>query len=109
MDMAPDFSGGLNDYFQLAPLVFYANAISDDWSGETKALSLVGHTDRSGGDDYNQALSERRVSSVTDALAGTGFAGARISGYGVGESDPAVPTPDGVREPRNRRVIVTLQ
>ena len=85
------------------------NAISDDWSGESKALSLVGHTDRSGADAYNQALSERRVSSVTDALTGTGFAGARISGYGVGESDPAVPTPDGVREPRNRRVIVTLQ
>ena len=84
-------------------------AIVDDWGAASDSLQLVGHADRSGADDYNQRLSERRVASVTAALGAQGFRESRLSGYGVGETDPAVPTPDGVREPRNRRVVVTLQ
>ena len=83
-------------------------AIINDWGAASDSLQLIGHADRSGPDDYNQRLSERRVASVTSALAGRGFRESRLSGYGVGETDPAVPTPDGVREPRNRRVVVTL-
>ena len=85
------------------------DAIVADWGSEAASLELVGHADRSGGDDYNQALSERRVGSVTQALGEQGIGSGRVSGYGVGESDPAVPTADGVREPRNRRVVVTVQ
>lgn len=85
------------------------DAVVNDWGSESASLDLVGHADRSGGDDYNQALSERRVSSVTDALGQQGIGSGRISGYGVGESDPAVPTADNVREPRNRRVVVTIR
>jgi len=85
------------------------DAIIEDWGQDGVNLELVGHADRSGPDKYNQGLSERRVQSVTSALTGRGMAGTRLSGYGVGETDPAVPTPDGVREPRNRRVVVTIQ
>jgi OOP family OmpA-OmpF porin len=85
------------------------DAIVADWRDAPDSLQLVGHADRSGAEDYNQRLSERRVASVTQALAAQGISETRLSGYGVGESDPAVPTPDGVREPRNRRVVVTLQ
>jgi outer membrane protein OmpA-like peptidoglycan-associated protein len=28
---------------------------------------------------------------------------------GKGESDPLVPTADGVREPQNRRVVIVIQ
>jgi outer membrane protein OmpA-like peptidoglycan-associated protein len=85
------------------------DAISIDWIDSDTDLELIGHADRSGGDEYNQALSERRATSVTDALSAGGISGSRLSGYGLGESDPAIPTPDGVREPRNRRVIVKVR
>ena len=79
-----------------------------DWVGEPDRLTLVGHADRSGSERYNQRLSEQRVDTVTRALAAQGIASERVDGMGVGESDPLVPTPDGVREPRNRRAVVTV-
>ena len=84
------------------------NAIVADWAGNPDALQLIGHADRSGPGPYNQSLSERRVDSVTRALAGRGIAPERVAGRGRGETEPMVPTPDGVREPRNRRVVVTV-
>jgi OOP family OmpA-OmpF porin len=84
-------------------------AIIEDWGGEANRLSLVGHTDRAGTAAYNQRLSEGRVQIVTDALVAEGVVGGRISGAGKGESETAVPTADGVREPRNRRVVVTVE
>jgi OOP family OmpA-OmpF porin len=32
-----------------------------------------------------------------------------VGGRAVGEADLMVPTPDGEREPRNRRVTVTIE
>ena len=66
-------------------------------------------SDSSGSDAYNQKLSERRVTSVRDALENGAWATGRLSGRGVGESNLLVPSPDGVREPQNRRVTVTIQ
>lgn len=85
------------------------DAIATDWGGAPEAVSLIGHADRSGSDNYNQELSERRVRAVSDALQAKGFTTARLTGVGRGESDPVVPTPDGVRERQNRRVIVTIE
>ncbi len=59
--------------------------------------------------DYNQTLSEQRVEAVLGALSTQGFSETRITGFGVGETNPAVPTADGEREPRNRRVVVTVE
>ena len=84
-------------------------AILADWGSGSEPVSLVGHTDSSGSDAYNQKLSERRVTSVRDALENGAWATGRLSGRGVGESNLLVPTPDGVREPQNRRVTVTIQ
>lgn len=72
------------------------------------SLKLVGHTDRSGSDKYNQALSLRRANVVKAALVAEGVAAGSISLDGKGESDPMVPTADGVREPQNRRVNITF-
>jgi outer membrane protein OmpA-like peptidoglycan-associated protein len=68
--------------------------------GGAARVMVTGHADRAGTDRYNQGLSERRAASVPDG---------EIATAGRGESDPAVPTPDGVREPRNRRVEIVLQ
>jgi outer membrane protein OmpA-like peptidoglycan-associated protein len=85
------------------------DAVVEDWVDQTDSVHLEGHTDRSGSVGYNQSLSEKRVDSVTGALSAQGFGETRISGFGVGETNPAVSTADGVREPRNRRVTVTVE
>ncbi|HEX9647925.1 MAG TPA: OmpA family protein [Alphaproteobacteria bacterium] len=101
------FDWDKSDINDVAQLVI--DAIVADWTGLPDSLQLVGHADRSGPVDYNQKLSERRVASVAQVLIGQGIEAERVSGYGLGETDPLVPTPDGVREPRNRRVVVTLE
>ncbi|MBM3598180.1 MAG: OmpA family protein [Alphaproteobacteria bacterium] len=70
-------------------------------------VTLTGHADRSGPDTYNQRLSERRAVAVRDAMARLGVPAANISTVGRGESQPLVPTADGVREPQNRRVEIS--
>ncbi|MBV8393499.1 MAG: OmpA family protein [Alphaproteobacteria bacterium] len=72
-------------------------------------VTATGHTDRSGPDDYNMALSLRRANAVKDALVRDGVPATAISVIGRGESQPLVPTADGVREPQNRRVEIVLQ
>ncbi|TBD97235.1 DUF4384 domain-containing protein [Rhizobium ruizarguesonis] len=48
---------------------------------------LIGHTDRRGGDDYNQKLSERRAQAVADFLKSNGI-DATIDAEGRGASEP---------------------
>jgi OOP family OmpA-OmpF porin len=69
-------------------------------------LALVGKADRSGTDPYNMRLSERRAETVRAELAKDGVAANHIVVRWVGEREPPVPTPDGVREARNRVVDV---
>jgi len=71
-------------------------------------ITATGHADRSGPDAYNQALSQRRAQAVRDVLVREGIPSGEISIFARGESEPLVPTPDGVREPRNRRVQIIL-
>jgi OOP family OmpA-OmpF porin len=72
-------------------------------------ISLVGHTDKSGSPDYNVRLSLRRADAVRAALVTRGVSTDRMSVTALGESQPAVQTADGVREARNRRVVVTIK
>jgi outer membrane protein OmpA-like peptidoglycan-associated protein len=72
-------------------------------------ITATGHTDKSGPDDYNMALSLRRANTVKDALVREGVPATAISVVGRGESQPLVQTPDGVREPQNRRVEIVVQ
>lgn len=72
------------------------------------SISVVGHADRSGSDAYNQKLSLRRGGAVKGALVSEGIGEGSITVSGKGESDPLVQTADGVREPQNRRVHISL-
>jgi OmpA-OmpF porin, OOP family len=72
-------------------------------------ISATGHADRSGSESYNMALSLRRADSVRAALIAGGLSADAITVAGRGESEPAVPTPDGVKEQANRRVEIILQ
>ncbi|MSP83259.1 MAG: OmpA family protein [Alphaproteobacteria bacterium] len=71
-------------------------------------VTVYGHTDRAGSDDYNLDLSRRRADNVAAALAGAGVSGDLLEIMEFGESTPLVPTDDGVRNPENRRVEITL-
>jgi len=85
-----------------------ASAATDALKGESTRIDVTGHTDRSGTDAYNQALSVRRAETVRRELVTDGVADNLIVVRGVGESDPLVPTADGVREPQNRRVEIVM-
>jgi OOP family OmpA-OmpF porin len=75
-------------------------------AGGVVAVQVTGHADTSGSVPYNQRLSDRRAKHVADTLVRMGVPPQAIAIGGVGENDLAVPTQDGVREPRNRRVTV---
>jgi outer membrane protein OmpA-like peptidoglycan-associated protein len=78
-------------------------------SGGQSNIIIVGHTDTSGPADYNQRLSVKRANVVVEALVDMGARRAALHASGVGETDLAVQTGDGVKEARNRRTVVTLQ
>ena len=71
-------------------------------------IDVAGHTDRAGSLEYNRALSKRRADAVRDALAASGVTAGRIDGAALGELVTDVDTPDGVREPLNRRVEIVV-
>ena len=71
-------------------------------------FTITGHADRAGAEDFNMILSLQRAEAVRDALVARGVKANGISVAGRGEAEPAVATPDGVREPANRRVEIIL-
>ncbi|HLG49424.1 MAG TPA: OmpA family protein [Reyranella sp.] len=72
-------------------------------------IRATGHTDTSGPQTYNMALSLRRANAVKDALVRDGVPANDISVVGLGESQPLVRTGDGVREAQNRRVEIVIR
>lgn len=81
------------------------NAVPCGWHN----FDVVGHADRAGSDQYNMGLSQRRANAVAALLQSMGIDRGAIATAAKGESQPRVPTADGVREPQNRRVEVTVR
>ncbi len=72
------------------------------------SVRISGHTDSTGSAALDTALSLERVRQVQALLLDKGVPPERISTSYHGKGNPAVPTPDGVAEPRNRRVVVIV-
>jgi outer membrane protein OmpA-like peptidoglycan-associated protein len=70
---------------------------------------VIGHTDTVGSDAFNDALSRQRAEVVRNALLARGLAAAQVQAVGRGKRELAVPTADGVAEPRNRRVEIQVR
>ncbi|MDB5364170.1 MAG: hypothetical protein JWM77_97 [Rhodospirillales bacterium] len=81
-------------------------AASNAKTGTVTRLEVTGHADRSGSDAYNRRLSQRRAETVKAQLLRDGLNESEVVTFAKGESEPLVPTPDGVREPQNRRVEI---
>jgi outer membrane protein OmpA-like peptidoglycan-associated protein len=100
--------------FNSAQLSQAATAVVDDAAatarkGQVSRITVTGHADTVGSGTYNQRLSERRAQAVRAELVRQGVPADEIVTVGRGETELAVPTPNGVREPRNRRVEIVLQ
>jgi len=72
-------------------------------------IAVVGHTDRAGSVAVNARLALRRAEAVREILFSYGVDEASVDLASHGENNPLIPTPDGVSEPRNRRVEVTVR
>ncbi|MBT3305978.1 MAG: OmpA family protein [Alphaproteobacteria bacterium] len=83
-------------------------AATDARGAKITKVMLNGHTDRSGANAYNMKLSQSRVDAVTDALVRAGMSRSSVVQSRFGEDVPAVSTPDGKREAKNRRVNITF-
>jgi OOP family OmpA-OmpF porin len=81
----------------------------DFFAGQFAGIDVDGHADRSGSDQYNIGLGQRRANAVAAALVARGVPAGVIATQTFGERVPLVETPDGVREPSNRRAEIRFQ
>jgi outer membrane protein OmpA-like peptidoglycan-associated protein len=72
-------------------------------------IIISGHTDAVGSVEYNRRLSLRRAKAVADILVAKGLNRQDIQVTYHGKGNPLVPSPNGVPEPRNRRVEITIR
>jgi OOP family OmpA-OmpF porin len=68
--------------------------------------TVVGHTDSSGTDEYNQRLSEARAATVANYLEDKGIASGRLTASGAGESEPISDNRTAEGRAENRRVVL---
>jgi outer membrane protein OmpA-like peptidoglycan-associated protein len=70
---------------------------------------VVGHTDTVGTDQFNDALALQRAEAIRRALIQRGVPPGDVVAVGRGKRELLVKTPDGVAEPRNRRVEIVVR
>lgn len=73
------------------------------------AVSVIGHTDTLGDARWNERLGLIRAQSVADLLKSRAIDVIDLSVSSHGERNLLIETPDGVSEPRNRRVEISVR
>jgi outer membrane protein OmpA-like peptidoglycan-associated protein len=74
-----------------------------------RSVSVEGHTDSLGTEEYNQRLSLNRARSVTAELVAQGVKRARITTRGLGEASPVASNHSAAGRSKNRRVEVVIE
>lgn len=98
-DSAAVSAQGQNDLYTVARnLQQYPNS----------TIRVVGHTDSTGSQAYNQDLSQRRARSVTGILTAAGVAQARITTEGRGSAQPIASNDTANGRAQNRRVEIQV-
>lgn len=72
-------------------------------------MDVVGYTDSSGPESYNQKLSERRAQAAIDYLVSKGVAPGQLNAVGRGEADPVASNDTRDGRSRNRRVKLVVR
>jgi outer membrane protein OmpA-like peptidoglycan-associated protein len=72
-------------------------------------ITVSGHTDSVGSIEFNRVLSLKRAHAVASILVSQGVREELIEITYHGKENPLIRTPDGVAEPRNRRVEITIR
>ncbi len=73
------------------------------------SIQVVGYTDTAGTEPYNQKLSEMRSQAVAKVFESQGIPASVILTSGKGQHELAVPTPDNVPNPGNRRATIIIK
>jgi outer membrane protein OmpA-like peptidoglycan-associated protein len=71
-------------------------------------LSVEGHTDSVGGEDYNQRLSEQRGAAVREYLTQHGMAALSVTSKGFGKAQPVATNDTAAGRQQNRRVEIVI-
>lgn len=77
-------------------------------SHPTYKLTVGGHCDQRGSDEYNRALSERRALAVKQAIIAFGASDSQVNTIGYGEEKPAATGTDLAAYAKNRRADFTM-
>lgn len=72
-------------------------------------VAVSGHTDAVGSDQLNDRLAHARAVAVKELLLQSGISPDRLTVSSHGKGNPLIPTPNGVAEPKNRRVEVVVR
>ena len=108
-----DMPGGVTFLTDSADVRAESYAILDKVAGtlveyHETIVEVAGHTDSSGGTEYNQKLSERRAQSVAAYLVSRGVEQKRLIVVGDGERDPVASNDTAAGRQQNRRVEITI-
>jgi OOP family OmpA-OmpF porin len=105
-------------YFAFDKSEFNSGTITDKYLNESKIfldqnqmakLTLTGHTDAVGSDEYNQALGLRRAQSVQLYFESRGVAANRIIVDSKGPKEPADKNNTTTGRAKNRRTVITIK
>lgn len=72
-------------------------------------VTIVGHTDATGSEVYNESLSLRRAEAVKNELVLQGVPPGRLTAIGKGEAEPRATNATGAGRQLNRRVEIFVQ
>jgi outer membrane protein OmpA-like peptidoglycan-associated protein len=111
--IAISFESGLLFGFDSAELQSAARDNLTKLSSSLKNYSdsdvlILGHTDSSGSDSYNQTLSERRANAAKAYLVSLGISANRIKSEGKGEAEPIGSNDTDAGRESNRRIEVAI-
>ena len=95
-----DISG---DFF---PVLDSVTIVVDEF--DKTLVEVMGHTDSTGSEEYNQTLSEKRANAVSNYFKSRDIQPLRLEAYGYGESYPVASNGDAVGRSLNRRVEIAL-